>query len=427
MKKHKISSLASLLTAGAMLISPLKAEQLSGTIDDVYITNQENIQGELLEGVEVQVQDLGSDMTDNNGNYNIFNTSVIDPEYNLPDRLTDNNRLYDISGRKISDIDKNNIEARILPENVNLPSGRYFIQLESGLAIPFTKLDKSRTLPNILAEKQRLEESLKNGRNRTSAVRRLTASKDGYHVLSRDINIEDNTLYNPFMIPVEEREDTSWVYPTTLDGLSVYIGPISGTLYLVPRPSDLPFPIWIYENNIPEPNDSVNYLEIISSVCDDFNRNGNWYNPEFNILDGDFPQHEDRKYSDFPQDEIDRIGKGVIFNFVSGPFGGGLGFVRRIREYEDGTDYLFIVDISRGLGRFTPRALRGVASRELFRVSGGVDRSPQDSPYISAYEAVNVDRLHPQEEKIINLCWNINQRYPTNANRPNIRDWYLGR
>ena len=53
MKNHITSRLMSLLTAGAMLINPLhsKAEQISGTVDNVYITNNETKQGELLQGV----------------------------------------------------------------------------------------------------------------------------------------------------------------------------------------------------------------------------------------------------------------------------------------------------------------------------------------------------------------------------------------
>ena len=51
MMPKKSSRLMSLLTAGAMLLNPLhsKAEQISGTVDNVYITNQETLQGELLE------------------------------------------------------------------------------------------------------------------------------------------------------------------------------------------------------------------------------------------------------------------------------------------------------------------------------------------------------------------------------------------
>ena len=78
--KTCLITILSVSFAPALLI----AEQISGIIDDVYIVNEDSLlMGELLEDVTVEAEGLGSDITDENGNYTIPSNIVV-PDNDLP-------------------------------------------------------------------------------------------------------------------------------------------------------------------------------------------------------------------------------------------------------------------------------------------------------------------------------------------------------
>tara|TARA_Y100000034_G_scaffold136068_2_gene210599 strand:+ start:2007 stop:3377 length:1371 start_codon:yes stop_codon:yes gene_type:complete len=401
-----------IVTTALLTTAALKAEQISGNVDDVHTD-------EPIPELVVGAEGLGESTTNDNGHYNIPDpNSVRMPNIIITKPLFDAG-IFNVLGQEIYGFNKTDGRFHWNGRtNSGIPasSGIYYLW-NGGKAKSFFHENGESNI--ITLSPPDLTQRIDNkGGHRTASIRNFTIlGNEVYHDLSRMINIGDSTLYHPFMIPIEEREEEDWVYRNTLEGFKRLFG------LATPRPSDLPLPIWIYEDNIPEPNDSVDYIDILSSVIEDFNRNGNWYDEEFNILRGDFPEHDSANYADFPQEEIERIGEGVVFNFLNSPYRGGNAYTHLFRGYEDDTNYLFIVDINRNLDRAPPITLRGVSSRELFRVIGGNDNSPHNSSYISANEAVNVGGIHPQEEKIIRLCWDINRRCPTKYDWPDIH-WY---
>ena len=403
-KKLSIPVLSSILA-----LAPLKAEQISGTVDNVYITNNETKQGELLQGVGIEVDGLGFDITDENGNYSIPQNPVIEPGYDRPVLVNPSSpSLYDALGRRIARLSNDNLEARISP--IHLPNGKYFIKDNNNLfARPYGFISEGSFLPifnfdeYIRNERKRAKESFKN-RSMTSMTRRLTASKEGYHDFTINVNIGNSTEYNLFMIPREVKDDTSWAYETTFECFD--------DLFRLPplKRDDIPFPVYVYEENIPAGNDSVDYLELLSSSLDSINLGGIWYDTNINILEGDFPEHDSSMYEDFPEEEIERIGKGVLVNFLGSPHGGGYGYNHRIRDPDEiGYDYFFINDIYRWSSR--PDQLRDIYLREFMRTIGMHDNAPHRSNYVMAYEWGGIPRIHPQEKKAIKLAYNINQRF----------------
>jgi len=417
MKKFKSSLLKSIGLAGALLINPARAERLSGTIDNVFITDNENLRGELLQGHNVNAEGLNSDVTDANGFYEITPNSV-SQDYRFPQNISEG-RLYDIGGRQISKLNKQDLTSRLLPSNVNLPTGKYFITLDNGLTVPHLVLDNySRTLPEILGNIERVRESSKKS-SRTDAIRNLTITGDGYHNLQRSINIEDNTEYNPFMIPVQTREDDEWVYENGLDGLKDYAVGWDGKI-LGPRPGDLPLDIFV-RNSLPTGNNKINYQTSMDLFLNGIENNGelNWFNNDLFYRDGN---------------QLNEIEKGVIFTFTNRPAGGGLAYTHTRARYEDGTPYLWEVEIDSSFGyevdidehrEAYQRALTGIFNREGGRVLDLSDNAPQNARgYVMRRESAGWSTFHPQEKQILKLLYNINQRYETRTERPNIRDWY---
>ena len=142
---------------------------------------------------------------------------------------------------------------------------------------------------------------------------------------------------------------------------------------------------------------------LTNSVLDiEHNDRNNWYNNEFTIED---------------------IEKGAILIFTNNPYGGGRAYTRIIGKYDDDTPYLFEVEIDSNL---TQRGAEAVIRRELGRVLSIYDGAPYRSNYVMAHEWVGSDHFHPQELKIIDLFYDINQRFSTKADRPDMR-WYLTR
>ncbi|MDP8240043.1 MAG: hypothetical protein P9X24_13205 [Candidatus Hatepunaea meridiana] len=230
---------------------------------------------------------------------------------------------------------------------------------------------------------------LKVRENRTASTRRLTVTGNGFHDFNR-------------MIDVDEKEDTSWVYDNTLEGYkSLCVAPISGTP-VGPRPGDLPFQIRVPER-FPRGIRNTDFRQsLINSVLDiEHNDRNNWFN------------------NDFTHEEID---KGVILIFTNSPYGGGRAYTRIIGEYEDDTPYLFEVEIDSNLAQ---RSSEAVWRREFGRVLSLKANVPQNAHgYVMRIESVGWETFHPQEIEIINLHWDINRRFTTKADRPNM-EWYL--
>jgi len=395
MKLSKAPWIASLLTAGALLINPSRAERLSGTIDHVNTFQP-------LESQVVQVEGLNSDVTDANGYYEITPNSV-DPSYRFPSLGITEGRIYDPSGRQAARLNRNDIESRLLPSNVNLPIGKYFIRLDNGLTVPHVVLEQSsKALPDILEIPERNSEGSKN-RAGTNAIRNLIITGDEYHVLQRPIDISDDTEYSPFMIPVQAREDSTWVYHT---GLDAYIAIASGSFR---RPSDLPLDIYRTQS-LQDVQDSTgtDWMQAIQSAISDAENNGelNWFNNELTYVNAD---------------QVQEIEKGVIIIFTNSPTGGGHAYTNTLARYEDGTPYLWEVELNPWLSQLGANA---VFRREIGRVMGLDDVVPQDAPgYVMRREAGGWSTFHQQERQAIKLLYNINQRCETAQEKRNLDIW----
>ena len=300
MKLNKASKIASILTAGALL-NPVKAERLSGYIDHVNTF-------EPLEDQVVQVEGLDSDVSDGNGFYEITSNSV-DPDYRFPTFGINEGRLYDTGGRQITKLNKNDLTSKLMPSNVNLPIGKYFIKLDNGLTVPYLVLEQfQRTLPDILGSSERADESSKNSA-RTNTIRTLTINGEGYHALQRSMDISDNTQYSPFMIPVQERDSVHWAYPTDLDCFKSYCSGLVDGKPLGPRPEDLPIDIYLTQS-LEDIQDSTgtDWASAIQSAISDAENNGelNWFNNSLIYID---------------QQQLQEIEKGVILRFTNTPRG----------------------------------------------------------------------------------------------------------
>ena len=413
MMPKKSSRLMSLLTAGAMLLNPLhsKAEQISGTVDNVYITNQETLQGELLEGINVEAEGLGSDITDENGFYLISQNPVIEPGYDRPVLVNPSSpSLYDALGRRIAKLSNDNLEARISP--VRLPSGKYFIKDNNnlfarpygivtlgGYNLPVFNFDEY-----IKKEKQKFDESFKSRKNRTSSIRRFTASKEGYHEFSRTYDIRDSSTYDFFMVPIDSAESED--YDTILD---VYKSLCTGWNNQRPRqrdPRDLP--LSIYNQNIPEPNDSVNYLEGLLASIEDAEHNGrnNWFNNEF--LDA----------------LVDSGEVGVNIIYTNNIPGGGVGWTQIEEIYGEGhyveSPYRWTIYIRRNFR--SQGSVNSTIRRELARVMG-LASSSSDREYIMWSTGLLAHEFHPDELKTLDMHYSIIQRDYGFYFSPHM-DWY---
>jgi len=103
----KASKLATLLTAGAMLFSPLKsyAQSLSFHIGDMLNKQDYTEIGSSLEGINITLEDLSAHQiiaqltTDENGNTRYNFTRVLEPNYNLDRNNISSVRIFDLQGR----------------------------------------------------------------------------------------------------------------------------------------------------------------------------------------------------------------------------------------------------------------------------------------------------------------------------------------
>src|SRR3989344_5040514 len=107
MTLKKASRLTTLLTAGAILFSPLRTQAQSLSFHIGNMLNKQNYTeiGTSLEGINITLEDLANHQviaeltTDENGNAGYNFTSVLGPNYNLDRNKIRSVRVYDIGGR----------------------------------------------------------------------------------------------------------------------------------------------------------------------------------------------------------------------------------------------------------------------------------------------------------------------------------------
>ena len=196
MELKKASKLATLLTAGAMLFSPLKSysQTIGGHIGNILKKNHYSEQGEGIPA-ELLFRNLSTNdsikiRTDEHGDYFYDPDRIIIPNYVYLERLREFS-LYDLIGRSIETIyDPSNVQ-NLVQSTVNereLPTGTYFYGLSDDLGNSFRgkfgvveREVKGLTLPKI-----DLESRINNGKSKDRISNVQT-----YEVTIRDEDTED--------------------------------------------------------------------------------------------------------------------------------------------------------------------------------------------------------------------------------------------
>jgi len=128
MKLNKVPLIASLLTAGALLM-PQKSKALDGIVMN-SITNQ-GIPNAIVKLYDAQ-ELIDSTRTNEEGYYRVSPNSI-SPEFNLPNNRSNEIKVFDINGRFLYTLN-NEWNGRTIP---NLPSGTYVFASENkAIAMP---------------------------------------------------------------------------------------------------------------------------------------------------------------------------------------------------------------------------------------------------------------------------------------------------
>ncbi len=170
MKLNKVPWIASLLTAGALLI-PQKSHSLDGIVMN-SITNDPipNAIVKLYEGESL----LDSTRTNEEGYYRV-NPNSVSPEFNLPNNGSNEIRVFDIHGRSLYTLN-NSWNGRTIP---NLPSGSYIFASENkAFAMPVVEGNLLSPFNKNLA--QRISSNKNSSRtSNADEVYTLSVSDDG--------------------------------------------------------------------------------------------------------------------------------------------------------------------------------------------------------------------------------------------------------
>src|SRR3989344_8049676 len=128
MKLNKVLLIASLLTAGALLM-PQKSRALDGIVMN-SITNQ-GIPNAIVKLYDAQ-ELIDSTRTNEEGYYRV-SPNLVSPEFNLPNNRSNEIKVFDINGRFLYTLN-NEWNGRTIP---NLPSGTYVFASENkAIAMP---------------------------------------------------------------------------------------------------------------------------------------------------------------------------------------------------------------------------------------------------------------------------------------------------
>ena len=399
------------ITAATMLPFKSNSQTLEGRITDLKT-------GDGIPALTVSIPSIETTETDDDGNYILSSNEVNDAKYELIDFKDAKISIANVLGQDVRSMNVNNNSFRWDGKGSNgipVAEGMYIAYLNYNPSVSYM-FNPDMTNGNINLPAKRAVEAPQGSKERKIMSLdenfELSVTGEGYHDFLRNIDIEGSKVYDFFMIPVESKGDsTNWYYPTVLHGFKEYAttagdGPMGGKP-TGPRPSDLPFNIYRYQAY---PGDVEYWENTIEDAINDAESNGeyNWFNNNIIQISGE---------------RINEVQSGVILDFVDRPYGGGVAYTHTLATYEDGTAYLWRIELDNDL---TNSDAESVVRREIGRMMPFRDAVPiMVLGYVMRHESAGWPNFHPQEIGIFELLYNIDTMYGTKADRPNIRDWYL--